>query len=236
MSSMGRPITVSDEEIFAATARAVTKAGPARLTLADVAREVSLSPAALVKRFGSKRDLLLAFVQSAPDSAKECFVRMRAAHASPIAALIAAASSVADHVRSAEELANSLAFLQMDLSDTDFRRAALTNAQQIIAGYEALIRDAVRAGELVPCDARQVARTLQAVAGGSMINWAILREGRVHAFVRRDVETFINLLRREPEVVKGRRRRGRQPPSKDAPSKSQSLRQPTRTLDAAAAR
>jgi AcrR family transcriptional regulator len=206
---MGRPISVSDEEIFAATARAVTKAGPARLTLADVAREVSLSPAALVKRFGSKRDLLLAFVRSAPDSAKECFVRMRAVHESPVAALIAAASSVADHVRSAEELANSLAFLQMDLSDADFRRAALANAQQIIAGYEALIRDAVRAGELVTCDARQVARTLQAVAGGSMINWAILREGRVQAFVRRDVETFINRLRQEPEVGKGRRRRGR---------------------------
>ena len=207
MSSMGRPITVSDEEIFAATARAVTKAGPARLTLADVAREVSLSPAALVKRFGSKRDLLLAFVRSAPDSAEECFVRMRAAHESPVAALIAAASSVADHVRSAEELANSLAFLQMDLSDADFRRAALANAQQIIAGYEALIREAVHVGELVPCDARQVARTLQAVAGGSLINWAILREGRVQAFVRRDVETFINLLRHEPEVVKGRRGR-----------------------------
>jgi AcrR family transcriptional regulator len=204
---MGRPITVSDDEIFAATARAVAKVGPARLTLADVARQVSLSPAALVKRFGSKRDLLLAFVRSAPDSAEECFVRMRAVHSSPVEALIAAAASVADHVRSAEELANSLSFLQMDLSDPDFRRAAFANSQQIIAGYKSLILDAIEAGEIAPCDARQVARTLQAIAGGSMINWAIHREGRAQAFVRRDVETFIDLLRRAPARVHGTRRR-----------------------------
>src|SRR5215831_8245675 len=106
-----RPRTVSDDQIFAATARAVTRLGPTRLTLADVADEVGLSAAALVQRFGSKRGLLLAFV-STPD-----------------------------------ELANSVAFLQMDLSDPDFRKPALANSKQILAGYAALIRDAIDAGE-----------------------------------------------------------------------------------------
>ena len=40
--------------------RAIARLGPARLTLADVATDVGVSPAAIVQRFGSKRALLLA--------------------------------------------------------------------------------------------------------------------------------------------------------------------------------
>jgi AcrR family transcriptional regulator len=190
-----RPRTVSDDQIFAATARAVTRLGPARMTLADVGDAVGLSAAALVQRFGSKRGLLLAFVSSAPGQADECFVRVRAAHASPLAALIAAALEGAQHVSSPDELANSVAFLQMDLSDPDFRRPALANSKQVLAGYEALIRDAIDAGELAACDAARVARTLHAIVGGSLINWAIHRDGALATIVRRDIETLLGPLR-----------------------------------------
>ena len=186
-----RPRTVSDDQIFAAAARVVTRLGPARFTLADIGREVGISAAALVRRFGSKRELLLAFVRRGPDAAAECFVSLRAEHASPLAAIYAAAAVTAGHVQSPDELANSLAFLQIDLSDPDFRHPALENSKQIIAGYEALIRDAVDAGELVACNAPRLARAIQAVVSGSLINWAIHREGDVQRFVRRDVETLL---------------------------------------------
>jgi AcrR family transcriptional regulator len=190
-----RPRTVSDDQIFAATGRAVTRLGPARLTLADVAGDVGLSAAALVQRFGSKRGLLLAFVSSAPDMADECFVRVRAAHASPLAALKAAALESASHVSTPDELANSVAFLQMDLSDPEFRRPALANSKQILAGYEALIRDAIGARELVACDAARLARAIHAIVGGSLINWAIHRDGALTSSVRRDVDTLLDPLR-----------------------------------------
>jgi AcrR family transcriptional regulator len=190
-----RPRTVSDDQIFAATARAVTRLGPARLTLADVAGTVGLSAPALVQRFGSKRGLLLAFVSSAPGNADECFVRVRAAHASPLAALTAAALEAASYVSSPDELANSVAFLQMDLSDPEFRRPALANSKRILAGYAALIRDAIDAGELVECDATRLARAIHALVGGSLINWAIHRDGTLTAAVRRDVETLLSPLR-----------------------------------------
>jgi AcrR family transcriptional regulator len=186
-----RPRTVEDAEIFAATARAVGRVGPLRLTLADVAGEAGLTAAALVHRFGSRRGLLLAFVQQGPAMVEDCFVAARAAHASPLAALVAAATDMAEHVRSPEELVNSLAFLQIDLSDPEFRKPALAHSKHVLAGYEALIRDAVDAGELVDCDAPSLARAVQAVAGGSLINWAIHREGRVAAFVRRDLDTLL---------------------------------------------
>jgi AcrR family transcriptional regulator len=191
-----RPRTVSDDQIFAATARAVTRLGPSRLTLADVGDEVGLSAAALVQRFGSKRGLLLAFVSTASSGVAECFARVRAAHASPLAALQAAALESASHVSTPDELANSVAFLQMDLSDPDFRRPALANSKEILAGYEALIRDAITAGELTKCDASRLARALHALVGGSLINWAIHRDAALKTSVRRDLETLLGPLRR----------------------------------------
>jgi len=210
-----RPRTVEDAEIFAATARAVGRLGPMRLTLADVAKEAGLTAAALVHRFGSRRGLLLAFARQGPSTVDDCFVSVRAAHASPLAALVAAATDMAEHVRSPEELVNSIAFLQIDLSDADFRKPALVLSKQVLAGYEALIRDAIDAGELLECDVPRLARAIQAVSGGSLINWAIHREGRVAPFVRRDIETLLRPLMRTPRVARPSRRGARRaPPSR----------------------
>ena len=207
-----RPRTVEDAEIFAATARAVGRFGPMRLTLADVAREAGLTAAALVHRFGSRRGLLLAFVEQGPSTVDDCFVAVRAAHASPLAALVAAATDMAEHVRSADELANSIAFLQIDLSDADFRKPALALSKQVLAGYEALIRDAIDAGELLECDVPRLARAVQAVTGGSLINWAIHREGRVALFVRRDLDTLLDPLKTPKPVARSSRRGPRRAP------------------------
>lgn len=210
-----RPRTVEDAEIFAATARAVGRLGPMRLTLADVAREAGLTAAALVHRFGSRRGLLLAFAEQGPAAVDDCFVAVRAAHASPLAALVAAATDMAEHVQSPEELVNSIAFLQIDLSDADFRKPALAHSKQVLAGYEALIRDAIDAGELVECDVPALARAIQAITGGSLINWAIHREGRVAPFVRRDLDTLLRPFSRAAPAARSSRRGARRaPPSR----------------------
>ncbi len=58
-----RPRKASDEEIFAAAHRIMSRLGPAQWTLADIAAEAGLTAGALVQRFGSKRGLLLALAE-----------------------------------------------------------------------------------------------------------------------------------------------------------------------------
>ena len=60
---------VSNDEIFAAAQRAMTRRGPHELTLADVAAEAGVSAGRLVQRFGSKRALLLALAERFAGSA-----------------------------------------------------------------------------------------------------------------------------------------------------------------------
>jgi AcrR family transcriptional regulator len=186
-----RPRTVTDDEILAATARAMSKVPPTRFTLAEVAREVGLAPATLLQRFGSKRGLLLALSSQSAASMDGCFDVVRQAHASPIEALLSAATEMARFSTTPEELANSLAYLQIDLSDPDFHRHILESSRTMQRGYRALLDDAVSAGELKACDTERLARAVEAVAGGSLIGWAIHRKGRAEAWVRRDLETLI---------------------------------------------
>jgi AcrR family transcriptional regulator len=191
-----RPRSASDAQILEATARAVARLGPARLTLADVAREAGLSPATLVQRFGSKRGLLLALAATAAGSVDDCFAAVRAAYPSPLAALVAAATEMTRLTKTPEEMANHLAFLQIDLSDADFHRLALESSRGILAGYRALLREAVAAGELATCDTGRLARAVGALSGGSLIAWAIHREGTAEAWVREDLATLLRPYRR----------------------------------------
>jgi AcrR family transcriptional regulator len=190
-----RPRTISDEDVLAAAQRAISRIGPARLTLADVAREAGLHPATLVQRFGSKRGLLLALARQAAGSVDACFAAVRAAHASPLEALLAAATEMTRYTNTPDEMANHLAWLQIDLSDPDFYEPMLENSTRMLAGYQALVGDAVRAGELARCDTQALARAIWALAGGSLITWAVYREGGAYTWVRRDLLTLLDPYR-----------------------------------------
>jgi AcrR family transcriptional regulator len=188
----GRPRNVSDEDLISATIRVMSRLGPVKLTLAAVAKEAGVTAATLVQRFGSKRAMMLKISSDAAGSADACFAMVRAAHPrSPLAAIYAAATAMTEHMGTPEELANSLAFLQIDISDPDFHAHTLEMSKKHVAGYRALLRDAIAAGELEPHDTLRMARAINAIAGGSLIAWAIFREGTAERWVRRDVETLL---------------------------------------------
>jgi AcrR family transcriptional regulator len=190
-----RPRTIDDTAILEAAGRIISRQGPAKFTLADIASEVGLSAATLVQRFGSKRGLMLALARSARDSVEACFQLVRASNRSPLAAVLAAGTEMTRYVNSPEEMSNHLAFLQTDLSDPDFYGVMLENSRRIIAGYRRLLDEAVGAGELVPCDTARLARAVDAMAGGSLIGWAVYREGTAETWVRTDLHTLLDPYR-----------------------------------------
>jgi AcrR family transcriptional regulator len=204
-----RPRTVTDDQILMATIKTMSRLGPVKLTLAEVAREAGLSAATLVQRFGSKRALLLKVSQDAAAGMDECFDAIRQSHASPLEALIAAATDMARHTRTPDEMANSLAFLQIDVSDPDFRRPMVEMSRKLLKGYERLIEAAVAAGELRPCDTAAVARAISALSSGSLISWGVFRKGTAEAWVRADVDALIDPYRRSTVVNPAARKRSR---------------------------
>src|SRR2546427_836463 len=105
-----RPQTLSDAELLEGAARAISRLGLMRLTLADVAAELQVSPGTLVHRFGSKRGLLLSLMRRSIGRSAERVASGPAARGSPYATLLALGDRAARHVQTPAALANDLSF------------------------------------------------------------------------------------------------------------------------------
>jgi AcrR family transcriptional regulator len=191
---------VSDDDVLEAAQRAVTERGPHELTLAHIAAEAGVTPGLLVQRFGSKRKLLLALSVQFAKSAPAVFQKLRAAHGEPLETLRAYAACMAGLASTPDVLARSLAYLLIDLTDDAFRANLLTNARATRREIQALLKSAVAAGELQKnVDPRRLARTIQAVIGGSLMSWACYREGSAATWIRADLDAVL-----EPHLARRR--------------------------------
>ena len=204
----GRRQKVSDEEVFAAAQRAMSRRMPHDLTLADIAEEAGVTPGRLVQRFGSKRALFVALSERFAESAGPVFAGLRAVHGGPLATLRAYAACMADLAPTPEALLRNLAYLQGDLADEVLRRHLVENAHASRKEIEALLKAAVANGELRrDVDVRSLARTVETVIGGSLMSWATYREGKAVDWMRRDLEAVLG-----PWL--GRRARARKDPDR----------------------
>jgi AcrR family transcriptional regulator len=187
-----RPRETSDEEIVAATARVMQRRSPAQLTLAEVAKEAGVVPATLIQRFGTKRGLLLAVCGTAPNAAPAQFAEARKRFRSPLATLVELMTECTSFASTPEAMANGLAYLQVDLTDPDFHAITLALSRAIREEIRKLLAETVAARELKPCDDQRLAHLVHVTYGGSMLDWAIYRQGSVADWVRRDLLTLLN--------------------------------------------
>jgi len=201
-----RPRQTSDEAILMATMRVMQGRSPVDLTLADVAKEAGVVPATLIQRFGTKRGLLLAACRTAPGGVPEQFAAARAKYGSPLKTLIELYAKCSGFASTPEAMANGLAYLQIDLIDPEFHAITLAQFTAIRDETKKLLDDAVAADELKPCDTADLARLIQQVNGGAMLDWAVYRKGSLAAWLRRSLEGLLApyLLGAEADLPKAR--------------------------------
>jgi AcrR family transcriptional regulator len=187
----GRPRTHSDDALLDATFRAVGAVGPARLTLADVAREAGVAPATLVQRFGSKRALLVAAATRAAARAEHAGAALPAADEAPLAALTDGLVALTKPVRDPAAFANHLALLQLDLADPELRALAVEHARGLRRAIRGLLDAAVAAGEIEACDTGALAEAVHATFHGAQLDWAVDRRGTLARRVRRALDAVL---------------------------------------------
>ena len=186
-----RPRETSDAEILAATARVMRRRGPADLTLADVAREAGVVPATLIQRFGTKRNLLLATSKLWSADVVAQFAAVRGKHGSRLNALVELYVGCSGFASTPESMANGLAYLQNDLTDPEFRAITLALFKALRAETRLLLDEAIATRELRLCDTGELARLIQQANDGSLLNWAVFRQGPLAAWLRRDLQALL---------------------------------------------
>jgi AcrR family transcriptional regulator len=194
---MPRPRTISDEAVLDTVLALVHRVGPARVTFAAAAAEVGLSAATLVQRFGTKRELLLAVDRRGVDLWVGALDRSTAT--SPLARVVEGLVLATDPVTTPEQLANSVAILQLDLADPDFHANTLRGARAVRAGVFRELGAALEAGELRSgTDVAALAKLVETTYHGAMIGWAIHREGTLADWMREQLEAVLAPHRTAP--------------------------------------
>lgn len=186
---IGRPRKVTDEEVFRAVADVVTDEGPAGLTFGAVAERVGLTGPALAQRFGSKRGLLIAFARAG--RVQPIFEQAENDSDGPVAAIIAALTSMSSGITTRQELANNLAFLHMDLTDDELGQPTVDQARSIRRHIASLIGSAMDQGSIRGVDAEELADTVYTTYNGALISWAIDGRGDLSTWLTERIERVI---------------------------------------------
>lgn len=173
---VGRPRALHDDTIFRAVFRVLARMGPRQLTLAAVAAELGCSPPALLKRFGSKRKLLLASAEWSVRAGRAERERIRRSHASPLMALRAwlllPAAPGTDDLAGRPGFANFLKLYVNEATDPQFHAVWERWIGEYEAGILQMLNEAVMAGELVDhVDAVALGRALHLAMAGAGVLW-----------------------------------------------------------------
>jgi seryl-tRNA(Sec) selenium transferase len=187
-----RPRKVSDEDILAATRRAMSRAGPSSLTLAEIAAEAGLTAGALVQRFGSKRELMLAVAARWADQTHEEVAWVAAAEPSPLDRLYVWGERMAGLGETPQGRAHHLAYLQSDFTDPDFRAHVQRRFEVVRTAFAEWVEEAVSCGELVSgTDPGRLARLVETTLSGSLLSWAVHQDGDAATWLRQDLEAML---------------------------------------------
>lgn len=189
---MGRPRKVSDDDVYAAALRVMSRVGPAQLTLAEIAAEAGVTAGALVQRFGSKRQLLLTMAGLLGSGMGEFFAQLRAEHDSPLAVVRAYAECMAGMAKSPGALLRNFAYLQVDLSDPDLREQLVAQSKSVHKVLAALLREGIARRELrADTDVPSLVRNLEALISGALLTWAFHQQGNASTWLRRHVDALL---------------------------------------------
>jgi len=189
---MARPRKVSDEDVYLAAQRVMSRVGPAELTLAAIAEEAGVTPGALVQRFGSKRALLVAMTGELGAGVAELFNQLRARNGAPLAVVRAYAECMAEMAHSPAALLRNFAYLQADLADPEIRKRLAAHSRGIQKELAALLRNAIERRELTrDTDVAALARNLEALVSGALLGWLFACKGTAATWIRQHVDALL---------------------------------------------
>ena len=181
-----------DADVFAAMSRLMQRVGPDELTLVAIAAEAGITAGALVQRFGSRRELMLTHWRQAANPQRDLSPAPDAPPDSPLDALRGIAAVYARLAASPGAALRNLAYMQRDAADPVIRRHVLRHARAARAHVAQLVDDAVARGELRPgTDVAELAHTIDITLLGSLLSWALHRDGAATTYFRRNLDAVL---------------------------------------------
>lgn len=185
---MARPRLIESEVIVREAYALILQSGPNKLTFESLAARVGLVPAALVKRFKNKQQLIIEIDQYALKRTTVRLAEVLATNASPVQAIIEYFVTELDFATSIDRYANGQEFLLMDLRHKHLYDNYCKSFEQRHSQIVELLLKAETCGELKDLqDRHSVARHLEMIAHGAGHVWSMTQERPIEDYVADNV-------------------------------------------------
>ena len=185
---MVRPRLVSDQTIITEAYELLMENGPKGLTFESLAKRIGLVPAALVRRFKSKRQLLLEVDRHGLERTNTKVKEAMENAASSIDAIIAQFTTELEFASNIERFARGQELLLMDFRDKDFYdnyRMSFEHRHRQVVG---LLKKAQVEGGLEGIDdTSRLARHLEMLLHGAGHVWVMTQDGKIEDYIRQHV-------------------------------------------------
>lgn len=175
---VGRPRLFSDDAIFQATDLVLRRDGVTELTLEAIAITVGCTRQALVRRFGSKTNLLLNYLDARIAQVTAELDGLKQATDTPLSSLYSYLSehpaAISDHAASDPRgEAWMLAFLLTESTDPAFASRVAKLNQETMQGITRVLDVAIARQELEEIDTTLNARILYNLWVGEIVDWCV---------------------------------------------------------------
>ncbi len=174
---VGRPRVYSDAEIFGAINLTLKEGGFPALTLDAIATRVGCTRQALVRRFGSKDAMVLAYLENMQTYVEASVRETDHEGPAPLDTLRTRYTRPAgerdDMSGDPAVEANLLAFVLTASADPRYASIIATLNEANISAFQSLLDSAVAQGELRPCPTRAIASSLHFVWIGEIARWCL---------------------------------------------------------------
>ncbi|MCW5878415.1 MAG: TetR/AcrR family transcriptional regulator [Anaerolineales bacterium] len=166
-----RPQTQTDEAIFISISAVLLKQGYEALTLQNIAQQAQLSPAALSKRFGSKKAMLLAYYDFLIQVTEASFAELSKRPLPLLEAFTDLFTEWNQFIKEPSEYANLLMLYLNFYIDPQLVHKSRQRLRLVDDEVQKMLRAAVQRGELICEDIPGMSQTLQAAASGAALLW-----------------------------------------------------------------
>lgn len=181
---MARPRSISSQDILAEAYELLIEIGPGGFTFERLGKKVGLVPAALVRRFKNKKQLILETDRYALARTDEEVAKAINETHSPIEAIIAQFVTELKFASTIQRFTNGQEVLLADFRDKDlyanYRISFERRHKQIVELLTQAQTDGIL-GEVADMD--ELARHLEMVVHGSGHVWAITQEGPIQDYI-----------------------------------------------------
>ncbi|CEG61738.1 TetR/AcrR family transcriptional regulator [Legionella micdadei] len=192
---MARIKKISDEAVLTIILDIITRIGAAQFSLEDLSRQTKLSPATLIQRFGSKKEILNKALELANKKLAEKLDSNNALAETSIQQIITTYLDLSLVFVKPEDVANGLDILKLDIIEKKLNQITREYFEIRRKKIKSLLDLAIKNGELPKIiSTGNLVWDMEALWQGAILQWALIGNGSLHDWLRKRLLSFLRGL------------------------------------------